>query len=131
MGFKRVTVVGWVDEDSVGFPPGFWGGQWPGDIGGGPIIPPGRPLPPRPPEGGGEYPGRPGQGLPWPGRPVDPGWGVDEGIPGYPPREPKAYDVGEHPEEPGTEGTWAVVIYNDRLHWVFVPRTEQPEVDPD
>jgi hypothetical protein len=56
------------DQGLPGRPPGFWGGERP------------------------SWPGRPGQGLPWPGRPVDPGWGVDEGgrpdqgLPGYPGR---------------------------------------------
>jgi hypothetical protein len=46
----------------------------------------GLPRPPRPTDpdfgwGGGE---RPGHGLPWPGYRPDPGWGVEEGIPGLP-----------------------------------------------
>ena len=47
--------------------------------------------------GWGGFPGRPGQGLPRPPRPVDPGWGVDEGaepgqgLPGW----------GGFPERPG------------------------------
>lgn len=67
-------------------------------------------LPPhpgnRPP---GSFPGRPDQGLPWPGRPVDPGYGVgseypDQGLPGYPgrpghglPRPPRPPHVWPRP----------------------------------
>jgi len=58
-----------------------------GDLGGGdleggqlPIFPgrPGHGLPPSFPG----FPERPGHGLPWPGRPVDPDYGIDENLPG-------------------------------------------------
>ena len=67
-------------------------------IGGGPIIPgrpghglpwPGRPVDPGWGWGGGE---RPGHGLPWPGRPVDPDYGIEGG------------EVGGGPILPGRPG---------------------------
>jgi hypothetical protein len=157
MGFKRVQVVGWVDEgESGGFPPGVGipgfpdqglppGGEYPGQ--GLPIYPgqglppwwgggrpswperPGQGLPWRP-----EYPGRPGQGLPWPGRPTDPGWGIEEGSPGQGLPEggrlPKAQDFEDHPDEPGTDGQWLLAAYGSEIRWVFLPRNELPEVEP-
>jgi hypothetical protein len=138
MAFRRVQVIGWVDEGEI--PPGL--PEVPGYPGQGLPIYPGQPLPPswgRPPypgqglpPGWAGRPGYPGQPLPWPGRPVDPGWGVDEGEGGGGGiAAPKAYGLGNHPDEPGGAGTWAVVIYEGEARWVFVPLDEEPEVEPE
>jgi len=79
---------GWGVEGPETQPPGVWPGPGypdqglPGGGWGGGLHPGNRPP--------GSFPGRPDQGLPWPGRPVDPGWGVgseypDQGLPGRPP----------------------------------------------
>ena len=43
---------------------------------------------------------------------------------------PKAVDLGDHPDEPGTDGQWLVAAYGSDVAWVFKPRTEAPEVEP-
>jgi hypothetical protein len=106
MSYRWVRVLAWIDDGATpdqglpglspgvpdqGFNPGApdqgFNPDAPGQL---PVFPgfgrPGQglPRPPRPadPGFGGGVPVRPGQGLPWPGRPADPGWGVEEGQPG-------------------------------------------------
>jgi hypothetical protein len=87
-----------IDEGDIGIEGGGEAGQLP--------IYPGRPGN-RPP---GSFPGRPGHGLPWPGLPVDPDWGVegggypDQGLPGRPGRPPHVWPRppgGGLPVDPG------------------------------
>jgi hypothetical protein len=118
----EIGIPGFPDQGLPGLPPGFWG---PGGT-------PGQPLPPswgRPPVAGQPLP-RP----PWTW-PTDPGWGVEEGSPGQglptPPREPKAHDLDEHPEEPGEGGRWLVAAYGSDIRWVYLPADpEEPERAP-
>ena len=98
-------------------------------------------------------PGRPDQGLPYPGRPVDPGWGVgeagpDQGLPVYPlePEEPpggegEAGQLPSHPPgtiwpplPPGAGFHGKAVLgcycyYNGKMNHHFVVVT-LPEVPP-
>ena len=129
MGYHKGIVRVWIDEGE--------------QIGGGPVFPPEYPShpiyrPPYPDQGLPPYPDnslpgwqpRPDQGLPpYP----------DQGLPGQPPRpdqglppfaQPMAYDVGDEPTEPPTDGTWVVAVYGNSATWVFVPTAaEPPEVE--
>jgi hypothetical protein len=60
---------------------------------------------------------RPGHGLPWPERPIDPGWGVEEGeLPEVEPPEP-----GEpgHPLPPNPPGIWPPLDGAGPSHPIF------------
>jgi hypothetical protein len=84
--------------------PGFGVDEGAG-IGGGPVIP-GRPGQGLPWPG---LPGRPGQGLPWPGRPADPGWGIEEGAPGQLPVFPGWGRPGQPLPRPPRPGPFPIV----------------------
>jgi hypothetical protein len=138
-GYAKVRV--WVPGpfDPPGAPDQGLPGE-PPSIGGGPIIPE-RPG----------WPERPGQGLPWPGRPVDPGWGVDElppgigggpiipGRPGQPlPRPPRpVYPVvddpdglGGHPALPDLNMTRRVVVTDGSDQFTaYVLDPDPPQVE--
>lgn len=96
-----------------GLPPYIWTG---------PIYPP-------------VYPPYPDQGLPpyvdntLP--PVSPGQ-PDNSLPPEPVKEPKAYDIGDEPEEPpeGGAGEYVVVILNDKAVWAWVESDGDVEIEP-
>lgn len=103
------------------------------EVGGGPVLPgrpdfPGFPERPEKPPGVWPSPGRPTHPIyrPGPGgnRPVDPGWGVDEGA-GIPPKpeEPPPGNADKPPPEDG--GGWGFV--SEWSRWGYFPAEDEAQ----